>query len=42
MEKAFSSNGLQEIEKVIASFQDQLFRFAFFRTGSSADAQDIV
>ncbi len=42
MEKEFSSNGLQDAATLIAVFQDQLFRFAFFRTGSPADAQDIV
>lgn len=31
-----------EIGGLISTFQDQLFRFAFFRTGSLADAQDIV
>jgi RNA polymerase sigma factor, sigma-70 family len=39
------SNGrdrLKELEHVIAEFQDQIFRFAFFRTGCFPDAQDIV
>ena len=33
---------LKELGNVITEFQDQLFRFAFFRTGSFADSQDIV
>jgi RNA polymerase sigma-70 factor, ECF subfamily len=42
MEKEYNSNGLQDAGQLITAFQDQLFRFAFFRTGSPADAQDIV
>ena len=42
MEETNSSNRLNELEKTITVFQDQLFRFAFFRTGSLADSQDIV
>ncbi len=42
MEVTNSSNKLNEFEKVISEFQDQLFRFAFFRIGSLADSQDIV
>lgn len=33
---------LDELERVIVLYQDMLFRFAFFRTGSRADAEDIV
>lgn len=33
---------LTELERVIVEFQDQLFRFAFFRVGSMPDSQDIV
>lgn len=32
----------EELERIITGFQDELFRFAFFRVGSLADAQDIV
>ena len=42
MEETFSSNRFKELEQLITQFQDQLFRFAFFRTGSLADSQDIV
>ena len=42
MEDSNSSNRLQEFGKLITEFQDQLFKFAFFRTGSLADSQDIV
>lgn len=42
MEETNSSNRLNELEQLITEFQDQLFRFAFFRTGSLADSQDIV
>ena len=42
MEETYSQNIFDELEKVITEFQDQLFRFAFFRTGSLADSQDIV
>lgn len=42
MELANGRSKLDELEKVITEFQDQLFRFAFFRTGSFADSQDIV
>lgn len=30
------------IESIIAEFQDQLFRYAFFRLGSLVEAQDVV
>lgn len=33
---------LRELEYVVLAFQQQLFRFAFFRVGHSADAQDVV
>jgi RNA polymerase sigma-70 factor, ECF subfamily len=42
MENANGRGKLEELENVITEFQDQLFRFAFFRTGSLADSQDIV
>jgi RNA polymerase sigma-70 factor (ECF subfamily) len=42
MEQTNSSNSFDELGTIITAFQDQLFRFAFFRTGSLADAQDIV
>jgi RNA polymerase sigma-70 factor, ECF subfamily len=42
MEKSTGRNRLKEFENVITEFQEQLYRFAFFRTGSLADAQDIV
>ena len=42
MEDSNSSNRLQGFGKIISEFQDQLFKFAFFRTGSLADSQDIV
>lgn len=42
MEDANGRGKLKELEKVITEFQDQLFRFAFFRTGCFADSQDIV
>ena len=42
MEVDYGRNKLEELENVITEFQDQLFRFAFFRTGSFADSQDIV
>ena len=42
MELANGRSKLKELEKVITEFQNQLFRFAFFRTGSFADSQDIV
>jgi len=42
MEVSYSHKQFDEIGKIITTFQDQLFRFAFFRTGSLADAQDIV
>ena len=42
MEVNNSYNQLEEFGKIITEFQDQLFRFAFFRTGSLADSQDIV
>ena len=42
MGEAGGRNKLKELEDVISKYQDQLFRFAFFRTGSFADSQDIV
>lgn len=33
---------LQQLEQIVDRHQDRLFRFAFFRTGSQADAEDIV
>ena len=42
MELANGRSKLLELENVITEFQDQLFRFAFFRTGCFADSQDIV
>ena len=42
MDVANGRSKLVELEKVISQFQDQLFRFAFFRTGCFADSQDIV
>lgn len=42
MEAANGRSKLVELENVITAFQDQLFRFAFYRTGNFADAQDIV
>lgn len=42
MEVANGHSKLVELENVITEFQDQLFRFAFFRTGCFADSQDIV
>lgn len=42
MELKRIGNTLQEFEKIITEYQDRLFRFAFFRTGCSADSQDIV
>ncbi len=42
MGKANGHSKLKELGNVITEFQDQLFRFAFFRTGSFADSQDIV
>ncbi len=42
MEVASGHSKLKELENVITEFQDQLFRFAFFRTGSFDDSQDIV
>ena len=42
MEDANGRGGLRELEIVITEFQDQLFRFAFFRTGSYSDSQDVV
>lgn len=33
---------LNELEKVITEYQDQLFRFAFYRTGCFEESQDIV
>lgn len=42
MEVANGRSKLVELENVITEFQDQLFKFAFYRTGSFADSQDIV
>lgn len=42
MELANGRSKLVEFERVITEFQNQLFRFAFFRTGSQDDSQDIV
>lgn len=42
MEETYDCKLSDEFGKVITEFQDQLFRFAFFRTGSLADSQDIV
>ena len=42
MEETYDRKLSDEFGKVITEFQDQLFRFAFFRTGSLADSQDIV
>ena len=42
MEDANGRGKLKELENVVTEFQDQLFRFAFFRTGCYADSQDIV
>jgi RNA polymerase sigma-70 factor, ECF subfamily len=42
MGKSTGRNRLKELEQVITEFQEQLFRFAFFRTGVFADSQDIV
>lgn len=33
---------LKDLERIIDEYQDSMFRFAFFYTGSSADSQDIV
>lgn len=42
MEIANGRSKLDELERVIVEYQNQLFRYAFFRTGSYADSQDIV
>jgi len=42
MGEANRCSKLKELENVITEYQDHLFRFAFFRTGSYADSQDIV
>ncbi|MDD2197558.1 MAG: sigma factor, partial [Bacteroidales bacterium] len=42
MELANGRSKLDELERVIVEYQNQLFRYAFFRTGSYADSQDIV
>ena len=42
MERTDGRHKLEELERVITEFQDQLFRFAFFRTGCFEDSQDIV
>ena len=38
----FEHMNLKELERIICEHQDGLFRFAFFRTGSLSDSQDIV
>lgn len=38
----FEHRNLKELERIICEHQDGLFRFAFFRTGSLSDSQDIV
>lgn len=42
MEIANGRSKLDELERVIVEYQNQLFRYVFFRTGSYADSQDIV
>jgi RNA polymerase sigma-70 factor (ECF subfamily) len=42
MEESTGRNRLKELEQVITEFQDQLFRFAFYRTRVYDDSQDIV
>lgn len=42
MEIANGRSKLDELERVITEYQDQLFRHAFFKTSSYADSQDIV
>jgi RNA polymerase sigma-70 factor, ECF subfamily len=42
MEESHGRDRLNELEHVITEYQDQIFRFAFFRAGCFADAQDIV
>ena len=42
MEETYRYHSLKELETIITELQDELFRFAFFRTGSLADSQDIV
>lgn len=42
MELANGRSKLEELENVMTEYQDKLFRFAFFRTGSYDDSQDIV
>jgi len=42
MEVSGCRDKLKELEQIITDFQDHLFRFAFFRTGSLEDSQDIV
>lgn len=37
-----SERKTDELERVIEKYQEGLFRFAFFRTGSESDSQDIV
>ena len=33
---------LKDLEQIISDYQDSMFKFAFFRTGSLADSEDIV
>lgn len=33
---------VEQMEMLVATYQHQLFKFAYFRTGSFADAQDMV
>ena len=42
MKEGNGKTDFQAFEKLITDYQDQLFRFAFLRTGSFADSQDIV
>jgi RNA polymerase sigma-70 factor, ECF subfamily len=42
MEIANGRSKLEELETAIVKYQDELFRFAFYRTGSHVDSQDIV
>ena len=42
MQEETKQNRLQELEALVAREQDRLFRFAYLRVGSRADAEDIV
>lgn len=42
MQKETKQNRLQELEALVVREQDRLFRFAYFRVGNRADAEDIV